>query len=141
MPTGALLEQLNRSGDLYLTHTVLDGRFTLRLSTLRRSCAWRQTEGVSPDPVGRLADQRHRDLEGVSPDPAGRLADQRHRDLEGVSPDPAGRLADQRHRDLEGVSPDPAGRLDGRSVWITTSDQFTNLPIYQSTRSRSKSAG
>jgi aromatic-L-amino-acid decarboxylase len=27
-----LLEQLNRSGDLYLTHTVLDGRFTLRLS-------------------------------------------------------------------------------------------------------------
>jgi aromatic-L-amino-acid decarboxylase len=26
-----LLEQLNRSGELYLTHTVLDGRFTLRL--------------------------------------------------------------------------------------------------------------
>jgi aromatic-L-amino-acid decarboxylase len=27
----ALLERLNRSGKLYLTHTVLDGRFTLRL--------------------------------------------------------------------------------------------------------------
>ena len=26
-----LLERLNRSGDLYLTHTVLDGRYTLRL--------------------------------------------------------------------------------------------------------------
>jgi aromatic-L-amino-acid decarboxylase len=26
-----LLEQLNQSGDLYLTHTVLDGRYTLRL--------------------------------------------------------------------------------------------------------------
>jgi aromatic-L-amino-acid decarboxylase len=26
-----LLEQLNRSGELYLTHTVLDGRYTLRL--------------------------------------------------------------------------------------------------------------
>jgi aromatic-L-amino-acid decarboxylase len=28
----ALLERLNQSGDLYLTHTKLDGRFTLRLS-------------------------------------------------------------------------------------------------------------
>ena len=26
-----LLEQLNQSGELYLTHTVLDGKFTLRL--------------------------------------------------------------------------------------------------------------
>ena len=26
-----LLERLNRSGELYLTHTVLDGRYTLRL--------------------------------------------------------------------------------------------------------------
>jgi len=26
-----LLEQLNQSGELYLTHTVLDGRYTLRL--------------------------------------------------------------------------------------------------------------
>jgi aromatic-L-amino-acid decarboxylase len=26
-----LLEQLNRSGEIYLTHTVLDGKFTLRL--------------------------------------------------------------------------------------------------------------
>jgi aromatic-L-amino-acid decarboxylase len=28
----ALLERLNRSGDLYLTHTKLDGKFTLRMS-------------------------------------------------------------------------------------------------------------
>jgi len=28
----ALLDRLNRSGDLYLTHTVLDGQYTLRLS-------------------------------------------------------------------------------------------------------------
>ena len=28
----ALLEQLNRSGKMYLTHTVLDGKYTLRLS-------------------------------------------------------------------------------------------------------------
>ena len=27
-----LLERLNASGDLYLTHTVLDGKYTLRMS-------------------------------------------------------------------------------------------------------------
>jgi aromatic-L-amino-acid decarboxylase len=47
----SLTEQLNRSGDLYLTHTKLDGKFTLRLcvgqlSTLERHVAqaWKRIQ-------------------------------------------------------------------------------------------------
>jgi len=57
----ALMEQLNRSGDIYLTHTKLDGKFTLRLcvgqmNTVERhvSHAWKriQEETVIAEKAG-----------------------------------------------------------------------------------------
>jgi aromatic-L-amino-acid/L-tryptophan decarboxylase len=39
-----LMERLNASGDLYLTHTKLDGRFTLRLSVGQTHTEWRHVE-------------------------------------------------------------------------------------------------
>lgn len=42
----ALLDRLNRSGDLYLTHTKLDGRFTLRMSVGQTNTQARHVENA-----------------------------------------------------------------------------------------------
>jgi aromatic-L-amino-acid decarboxylase len=41
-----LLEQLNQSGDLYLSHTVLDGRYTLRLCVAQTNTEARHVEAA-----------------------------------------------------------------------------------------------
>jgi aromatic-L-amino-acid decarboxylase len=41
-----LLERLNRSGELYLTHTRLDGRYTLRLSVGQTNTEARHVEAA-----------------------------------------------------------------------------------------------
>ena len=55
----SLLERLNRSGELYLTHTVLDGQYTLRLCvgqtyTQARHVeqAWKQIQQITSDIEG-----------------------------------------------------------------------------------------
>jgi len=42
----ALLDHVNRSGDLYLTHTKLDGRFTLRMSVGQTNTQARHVENA-----------------------------------------------------------------------------------------------
>lgn len=58
--TQSLMERLNRSGDLYLTHTKLNDRFTLRMSiggtnTKRRHVekAWKRIQEKAEDSTGR----------------------------------------------------------------------------------------
>ncbi len=56
-----LLHGLNQSGQLYLTHTVLDGRFTLRLCVGQT-----QTQQKHVAQAWRQIQQRAADLEGAS---------------------------------------------------------------------------
>ena len=60
-----LMERLNQSGDLYLTHTRLDGRFTLRLSVGQT-----QTEGRHVERAWRRIRDEAASLEGSRDSPA-----------------------------------------------------------------------
>jgi len=65
----ALLDRLNQSGDLYLTHTRLDNRFTLRLSVGQTNTelphverAWKR---IREEAVVALARSRAQSARGV----------------------------------------------------------------------------